>query len=147
MADMAGRGPPLQHLTRPPPLPIDTQRLFSHENSSFQMFSSEAYGQKNLLFKDATSELVPIATQTYESWLGPEYLRAMKGFLCDSTGKSTCLFSLRLQPSLAARTAGFSGRWAVGSGWVGGDPTSGGEPVALTALLFPEAPPVSGGGI
>ncbi|XP_035874181.1 melanotransferrin isoform X2 [Phyllostomus discolor] len=62
------------------------QRLFSHENSSFQMFSSEAYGQKNLLFKDATSELVPIATQTYESWLGPEYLRAMKGFLCDSSG-------------------------------------------------------------
>ncbi|XP_014400722.1 PREDICTED: melanotransferrin [Myotis brandtii] len=60
------------------------QRLFSHENSSFQMFSSEAYGQKNLLFKDATSELVPIATQTYEAWLGPEYLRAMKGLLCDS---------------------------------------------------------------
>ncbi|XP_053528883.1 melanotransferrin isoform X5 [Artibeus jamaicensis] len=60
------------------------QRLFSHENRSFQMFSSEAYGQKNLLFKDATSELVPIATQTYEAWLGPEYLRAMKGFLCDS---------------------------------------------------------------
>ncbi|XP_015990779.2 melanotransferrin isoform X1 [Rousettus aegyptiacus] len=59
------------------------QRLFSHEDSSFQMFSSEAYGQKNLLFKDATSELVPIATQTYEAWLGPEYLHAMKGLLCD----------------------------------------------------------------
>ncbi|XP_012874843.1 PREDICTED: melanotransferrin [Dipodomys ordii] len=59
------------------------QRLFSHEDSSFQMFSSEAYGQKNLLFKDSTSELVPIATQTYEAWLGPEYLHAMKGLLCD----------------------------------------------------------------
>lgn len=59
------------------------QRLFSHEDSSFQMFSSEAYGQKNLLFKDATSELVPIATQAYEAWLGPEYLHAMKGLLCD----------------------------------------------------------------
>ncbi|XP_036705466.1 melanotransferrin isoform X1 [Balaenoptera musculus] len=59
------------------------QRLFSHEGSSFQMFSSEAYGQKNLLFKDSTSELVPIATQTYEAWLGREYLHAMKGLLCD----------------------------------------------------------------
>ncbi|XP_058412050.1 melanotransferrin isoform X2 [Diceros bicornis minor] len=59
------------------------QRLFSHEGSTFQMFSSETYGQKNLLFKDTTSELVPIATQTYEAWLGPEYLHAMKGLLCD----------------------------------------------------------------
>ncbi|XP_047420942.1 melanotransferrin isoform X4 [Sciurus carolinensis] len=59
------------------------QRLFTHEASSFQMFSSEAYGQKNLLFKDSTTELVPIATQTYEAWLGREYLHAMKGLLCD----------------------------------------------------------------
>ncbi|XP_029796592.1 melanotransferrin [Suricata suricatta] len=59
------------------------QRLFSHEGSRFQMFSSQAYGQKDLLFKDATSELVPIATQSYESWLGREYLQAMKGLLCD----------------------------------------------------------------
>ncbi|XP_042759107.1 melanotransferrin isoform X1 [Panthera leo] len=59
------------------------QRLFSHEGSRFQMFSSEAYGQKDLLFKDATSELVPIATQSYEAWLGREYLQAMKGLLCD----------------------------------------------------------------
>ncbi|KAM8905947.1 melanotransferrin isoform 1-T1 [Lycaon pictus] len=59
------------------------QRLFSQEGSSFQMFSSEAYGQKNLLFKDSTSELVPIATQTYEAWLGREYLHAVKGLLCD----------------------------------------------------------------
>ncbi|XP_055263000.1 melanotransferrin isoform X3 [Moschus berezovskii] len=59
------------------------QRLFSHEGSSFHMFSSEAYGQKNLLFKDSTSELVPIATQTYEAWLGREYLHAMKGLICD----------------------------------------------------------------
>ncbi|XP_039106824.1 melanotransferrin [Hyaena hyaena] len=59
------------------------QRLFSHEGSRFQMFSSQAYGQKDLLFKDATSELVPIATQSYEAWLGREYLQAMKGLLCD----------------------------------------------------------------
>ena len=162
MAELAGRDAPLQHLTGPPPLPIDTQRLFSHENSSFQMFSSEAYGQKNLLFKDATSELVPIATQTYEAWLGPEYLRAMKGFLCDSKGKSTCLFSHWLQPGRAARMAGFSGEM-IGVGGSGvGVPLQEGSPLfslpclqrsgekaspKLGGLLFPEAPPLSGGGI
>lgn len=62
------------------------------------MFSSEAYGQKNLLFKDSTSELVPIATQTYEAWLGREYLHAMKGLLCDPNRKSSCLFSRRPSP-------------------------------------------------
>lgn len=51
------------------------------------MFNSDAYGEKNLLFKDATSELVPIATQTYEAWLGREYLHAMKGLICDPNRK------------------------------------------------------------
>lgn len=64
------------------------------------MFSSKAYGQKDLLFKDSTSELVPIATQTYEAWLGREYLHAMKGLLCDPNRKSTCPLSHKLQPSL-----------------------------------------------
>lgn len=68
----------------------DTQILFSREDSSFQMFSSEAYGQKNLLFKDSTLELVPIATQSYEAWLGQEYLQAMKGLLCDPNRESAC---------------------------------------------------------
>lgn len=78
------------------------------------MFSSEAYGQKNLLFKDATSELVPIATQTYEAWLGPEYLHAMKGLLCDPNRKSTHLFSCCPQPTLTTRMAGLSGEVARG---------------------------------
>ncbi|KAL6052841.1 hypothetical protein STEG23_013516, partial [Scotinomys teguina] len=61
----------------------DYSGAFRHEASSFQMFSSEAYGQKNLLFKDSTLELVPVATQNYEAWLGQEYLQAMKGLMCD----------------------------------------------------------------
>lgn len=99
---------------QPPSPPLNTQRLFSHEDSSFQMFSSEAYGQKNLLFKDATSELVPIATQTYEAWLGPEYLHAMKGLLCDPNRKSTHLFSRCPQPILTTTMAGLSGEVARG---------------------------------
>lgn len=78
------------------------------------MFSSDAYGQKNLLFKDATSELVPIATQTYEAWLGHEYVQAMKGLLCDPNRKSTHLFSRWLQPILTAGVAGLSGEIARG---------------------------------
>lgn len=74
-----------------PASPFDTQILFNHETSSFQMFSSEAYGQKNLLFKDSTLELVPIATQNYEAWLGQEYLQAMKGLLCDPNRESLSL--------------------------------------------------------
>ncbi|XP_027704621.1 melanotransferrin isoform X2 [Vombatus ursinus] len=59
------------------------QMRFNQEGASFQMFDSETFQQKNLLFKDSTMELVPIATQTYEAWLGPEYLHAMMGLVCD----------------------------------------------------------------
>ncbi|XP_063080383.1 melanotransferrin isoform X3 [Cavia porcellus] len=59
------------------------QLLFNREGSTFQMFSSESYGQKDLLFKDTTLELVPVSTQTYEAWLGQDYLRAMNGLFCD----------------------------------------------------------------
>lgn len=100
---------------QPPLSSLDTQRLFSHEGSRFQMFSSEAYGQKDLLFKDATSELVPIATQSYEAWLGREYLQAMKGLLCDPNRKSTGLLPHWLQPSRTTGMAMLSGE-AAGRG-------------------------------
>lgn len=47
------------------------------------MFNSAAYGGQNLLFKDSTTELVPILTPTYQAWLGDEYLHAMQGLDCD----------------------------------------------------------------
>uniref|UniRef100_A0A7N4PCF4 Melanotransferrin n=1 Tax=Sarcophilus harrisii TaxID=9305 RepID=A0A7N4PCF4_SARHA len=59
------------------------QMRFNHAGASFQMFESEAFGQKNLLFKDSTTELVPIGTQTYQAWLGADYLHAMMGLVCD----------------------------------------------------------------
>lgn len=67
------------------------QLLFNREGSTFQMFSSESYGQKDLLFKDTTLELVPVSTQTYEAWLGQDYLRAMNGLFCDPNSKSLAL--------------------------------------------------------
>ncbi|XP_061490541.1 melanotransferrin-like, partial [Rhineura floridana] len=61
------------------------QQRFNAEGSDFQMFSSSAYDGKNLLFKDSTTELVPIMEQTYQAWLGEEYLHAMRGLDCDPT--------------------------------------------------------------
>lgn len=52
------------------------------------MFDSAVYGGKNLLFKDSTVELVPITEQTYQAWLGDEYLRAMRGLDCDPKSMS-----------------------------------------------------------
>lgn len=110
VADLGGKDVALA-APHQPHLHLDTQRLFSHEDSSFQMFSSEAYGQKNLLFKDATSELVPIATQTYEAWLGREYLHAMKGLLCDPNRESAYLFSRWLCPARPQEWQCFLERW------------------------------------
>lgn len=59
------------------------QCLFSYEGSSFQMFSFEVYGQKDLFFKDFILEFVFIVMQIYEVWLGQEYLYVMKGLFCD----------------------------------------------------------------
>ncbi|XP_062987783.1 melanotransferrin [Elgaria multicarinata webbii] len=61
------------------------QQRFNGEDATFQMFDSDAYGGKNLLFKDATSQLVPIREQTYQAWLGDEYLHALRGLDCDPT--------------------------------------------------------------
>ncbi|XP_014451166.1 melanotransferrin-like [Alligator mississippiensis] len=59
------------------------QQRFRGEGSSFQMFDSATYSGKNLLFKDSTTALVPITNQTYQAWLGEEYLHAMQGLGCD----------------------------------------------------------------
>ncbi|XP_044148203.1 melanotransferrin-like [Bufo gargarizans] len=53
------------------------------QNPSFKMFDSAAYEGKNLLFRDATTELRLISNQTYQSWLGDEFLQAMTGIDCD----------------------------------------------------------------
>lgn len=105
-----------------PVFTLGTQLLFNHEDSRFQMFSSKAYGQKNLLFKDSTLELVPIATQNYEAWLGREYLHAMKGLLCDPNRESSCPCPCQLNPCLNVTMAGvlyeaYKGRTSTQAAW------------------------------
>uniref|UniRef100_A0A803TNV3 Transferrin-like domain-containing protein n=1 Tax=Anolis carolinensis TaxID=28377 RepID=A0A803TNV3_ANOCA len=68
------------------PIPwLSLQQIFGGDPSSssppsaFQMFTSEPFGGRDLLFKDSTVELVPIpaAQQSYQAWLGEGFLQAM----------------------------------------------------------------------
>uniref|UniRef100_A0A670IFV5 Melanotransferrin n=1 Tax=Podarcis muralis TaxID=64176 RepID=A0A670IFV5_PODMU len=61
------------------------QQRFNTEGADFQMFDSSAYDGKNLLFKDSTMELVPIVGQSYQAWLGEEYMHVVRGLDCDPT--------------------------------------------------------------
>uniref|UniRef100_A0A8C8S3F0 Melanotransferrin n=1 Tax=Pelusios castaneus TaxID=367368 RepID=A0A8C8S3F0_9SAUR len=58
-------------------------QMLKQGQQRFQMFDSAAYSAKNLLFKDSTTELVPIPNQNYQAWLGDEYMHAMRGLSCD----------------------------------------------------------------
>ncbi|XP_073531115.1 melanotransferrin [Phyllobates terribilis] len=59
------------------------QQKYNSPSSSFKMFDSTAYSASNLLFRDATTELRMISNQSYQSWLGDEFLQAMTGIDCD----------------------------------------------------------------
>ncbi|KAL9845433.1 melanotransferrin isoform 1-T1 [Geothlypis trichas] len=59
------------------------QQRFNGVGAKFQMFDSAVYGAQNLLFRDATAELVAITAQNYQAWLGDEYLRAMQALSCN----------------------------------------------------------------
>ncbi|NXA53972.1 TRFM protein, partial [Nothocercus julius] len=59
------------------------QQRFSGTGAKFQLFDSAAYGAQNLLFRDATTELVAITAQSYQAWLGDEYLHAVRALSCD----------------------------------------------------------------
>ncbi|PKU47609.1 melanotransferrin isoform x2 [Limosa lapponica baueri] len=59
------------------------QQRFNGVGTKFQMFDSAAYSAQNLLFRDATTELVAITAQNYQAWLGDEYLHAMQALSCN----------------------------------------------------------------
>lgn len=58
------------------------QQRFGVNSTNFKMFDSAKYQSADLIFKDSTTELIPILNQTYQAWLGPEYLGAMRGLDC-----------------------------------------------------------------
>ncbi|XP_007896632.2 melanotransferrin [Callorhinchus milii] len=65
------------------------QQHFGANSSGFKMFESDVYGGIDLMFKDTTTELIQILNKTYEAWLGPEYLGAMRGLDCSSDSVPT----------------------------------------------------------
>ncbi|XP_078266413.1 melanotransferrin isoform X3 [Rhinoraja longicauda] len=58
------------------------QKQFGITSAGFKMFDSASYNSKDLLFKDATKELILIRNQTYQAWLGTEYLQSLQGLDC-----------------------------------------------------------------
>lgn len=66
---------------------LTLQQRFNGVDAKFQMFDSAVYDAQNLLFRDATTELVAITAQNYQAWLGDDYLRVMEGLSCNPNSK------------------------------------------------------------
>ncbi|KAK1168651.1 otolith matrix protein 1-like [Acipenser oxyrinchus oxyrinchus] len=60
----------------------NAQKRFGDNAGGFQMFKSSDYGDKDLLFNDATTRLVAVQ-QSYSSWLGQSFLTALQAFDCE----------------------------------------------------------------
>ena len=59
------------------------QQKFGTSSADFKMFNSSNYEGKNLLFKDSTKSLVAAGDKnTYQKWLGDEYLKALEALEC-----------------------------------------------------------------
>ncbi|XP_067898550.1 melanotransferrin [Heterodontus francisci] len=62
---------------------LDTaQKKFGITSTGFKMFDSASYNSKDLLFKDSTKKFMLIKNQTYQAWLGTEYLQSLNGLNC-----------------------------------------------------------------
>ena len=59
--------------------------------TQFQLFNSSKYKGKDLLFKDSTKQLVDVKDKnTYEKWLGTDYLEDLKALkACPTTPQPT----------------------------------------------------------
>lgn len=60
------------------------QKQFGINSAGFKMFDSTSYNSKDVLFKDATKQLSLVRNQTYQAWLGTEYLQSLQGLDCYS---------------------------------------------------------------
>ncbi|XP_008591097.1 PREDICTED: melanotransferrin-like, partial [Galeopterus variegatus] len=69
------------------------QDLFGddHNTNGFKMFDSSDYHGQDLLFKDATIQVVPVGEKTtYRDWLGLDYVASLEGTLsqqCSGTAR------------------------------------------------------------
>ena len=65
--------------------------ITQNDPTQFQLFSSSKYNGTDLLFKDSTKQLVDVKDKnTYEKWLGTDYLEDLKALRpCPTTPRPT----------------------------------------------------------
>lgn len=73
--------------------------------TQFQLFNSTKYKGKDLLFKDSTKQLVDVKDKnTYEKWLGKDYLEDLKALrACPTTPRSTTPSPTRPRPTAGGK--------------------------------------------
>ena len=73
--------------------------------TQFQLFNSSKYKGKDLLFKDSTKQLVDVKDKnTYEKWLGKDYLEDLKALrACPTTPRSTTPSPTRPRPTAGGK--------------------------------------------
>lgn len=86
------------------------QDLFGDDDNKngFRMYDSSNYHGQDLLFKDATTRMVPVGEKaTYRDWLGPDYVAALEGMLSQQcSGAAAPGLSSPLLPLLLGLPAG-----------------------------------------
>ncbi|KAG9343550.1 hypothetical protein JZ751_013716 [Albula glossodonta] len=55
---------------------------FGNATQGFSLFSSAAYGRKDVMFSDETKTLLRVMG-SYTSWLGPSYTTMLQAFECE----------------------------------------------------------------
>ncbi|KAI1882727.1 hypothetical protein AGOR_G00237920 [Albula goreensis] len=58
------------------------QTAFGNATQGFSLFSSSAYGRKDVMFSDETKTLLRVMG-SYTSWLGPSYTTMLQAFECE----------------------------------------------------------------
>ena len=73
--------------------------------TQFQLFNSSKYKGKDLLFKDSTKQLVDVKDKnTYEKWLGTDYLEDLKALTpCPTTPRPNTPSPTRPRPTAGGK--------------------------------------------
>ena len=73
--------------------------------TQFQLFNSSKYKGKDLLFKDSTKQLVDVKDKnTYEKWLGTDYLEDLKALkACQTTPRPTTPWPTTPRPTAGGK--------------------------------------------
>ena len=76
-----------------------------NDPTQFQLFNSSKYKGKDLLFKDSTKQLVDVKDKnTYEKWLGTDYLEDLKALTpCPTTPRPNTPSPTRPRPTAGGK--------------------------------------------